>query len=249
MLCEITPEVIEKYRGEIQKQNIRKETKSKYLHDLATLQEYLQGEELTQEKLDAYPEWLVETKNYKKNSVNTTIVSTRKFILAMGWENLTPKNYFMDNQERKSLKKFVSRENYETVVRGAVERGRPWLAAMLQTLCHMDLRYSEFPLLTVEQAEAGWVDVVRLGREFRVRIPERLQGLLLDYADSRGITEGILFRTARGTVVSRSYAWRELKALCRKLGVGEEECTLLYFKMPVVEDYYPYVEMDPGDWR
>ena len=244
MVCEITPEIIRQYEDEIQRQNIQKATKNKYLHDLQTLQEYLQGEELTQEKLDAYPKWLVEEKKYKKNSVNTTIVSARKFILAMGWESLTPKNYFMDNQERKKLKKFVSREDYEIVVKGAEEHHKPWLAMMLQTLCHMDIRYSEFPLLTVEQVEEGFIDAVRLGREFRVEIPDELCERLLAYADSRGISEGIIFRTINGKPVERSYAWRELKALCRKLGLDEKECTLLYFKMPVVEDYYPYVETE-----
>lgn len=242
MVCEITPEIIQQYKDEIQRQNIQKATKDKYLHDLQTLQEYLQGEELTQEKLDAYPEWLVEKKKYKKNSVNTTIVSAKKFILTMGWNNLKPKSYFMDNQERKKLKKFVSRENYETVVRGAVEHDKPWLAMMLQTLCHMDIRYSEFPLLTVEQVEEGYIDVVRLGREIRVEIPGELCELLLTYAESQDIREGIIFRTANGTSIDRSYAWRELKNLCRVVGVEENECTLLYFKMPVVEDYYPYVD-------
>ena len=241
MVCEITSDVIEKYRDMIQHQNIQKATKYKYLHDLETLLEYLQGEELTQEKLDAYPEWLTKKKKYKKNSVNTTIVSVKKFILAMGWENLKTKNYSINNQERKNLKKFISREKYEMVIRGALEHDKIWLAMMLQTLCHMDIRYSEFPLLTVEQIKEGHIDVVRLGRPLRIGIPDELYGYLLAYAKTQDINNGILFCTANGNPIDRSYVWRELKRLCKVLGLDEKECTLLYFKMPVVEDYYPYV--------
>ena len=244
MICEITPEIIEEYEKKIQRQDIQKATKNKYLHDLQTLQEYLQGSELTQEKLDAYPEWLIQNKKYKKNSVNTTIVSAKKFILAMGWESLEPKSYFMNNQERKKLKKFISRSDYESVVRGALEHDKSWLAMILQTLCHVDLRYSEFPLLTVEQIQKGFVETERLNKPIYIELPDKLQELLLEYVKEQRIESGIVFQTTRGNSIDRSYVWRELKSLCRKLDMDEEECTLRYFKMPVVEDYYPYVEIE-----
>lgn len=243
MVCELTPEMISEYKNRLQGESIQKATMYKYLHDLETLQEYLHGEELTQEKLDGYPEWLVECKHYKKNSVNATVVSAKKFITAMGWQNLQTRSFFITNQERKKLKKYVSQEDYEALVREALKQGKKCLAMMLQTLCHMDIRYSEFVSLTVESVEQGYVEVERMGRKILLEIPAQLKNILLEYAREARIGGGMIFRTAKGKPIDRSYVWRQLKSLCRALGMDEDACTLVHFKMPVVSDYYPYVEL------
>lgn len=236
----ITPKVIEEYEVVVQQEDLRRETIDKYLTDVWKLMEYLEGEELTQEKLDVFPKWLIEQKKYKKRTVNVMITSTRKFIRTMGWSDFVIRGYSVDMQERKSPARFITRRDYQCLVTEAMSRGKYMLSMLIQTLCHMDIRYVELPAMTVEAVREGKAVVTRNRKELTLIIPDELAKQLLDYAEREGITSGMLFCTSSGKFLDRSYAWREIKELCSEAGLDTEGLTMQKLKMPSVADYYPY---------
>ena len=202
---------------------------------------------MTQEKLDTYPRYLLEEKKYKKRSVNTIVVSTRAFCHTMGWDDLHISGYSLELTERKSMDKHISRSDYQKLVTTALARKDYRMAMIIQTLCHMDIRYSELEGLTVEAVRKGVVTVTRRKKTFNMEIPQYLAESLLLYADKSGVTNGVIFSTATGRPVDRSNIWREVKMHCLRAGLDDSRINMQKLKMPLVRDYYPFYPMEGND--
>lgn len=240
----LTPEVVSEYEERMKQRDLETGTIKKYLADVRKLEDYLRGAELTQERLDTYPRWLLEEKKYKKRSVNTIVVSTRTLCHTMGWDDLHINGYTLDNSERKTQDKYISRTDYKKLVRTALARQDYRMAMLIQTLCHMDIRYAELESLTVGALQEGYVDVVRRKKLLQLEIPDYLREALLDYAEWRGIASGIIFSGPANKALDRSNIWREIKLLCVRAGLDDTKINMQKMKMPMVRDYYPFYPME-----
>jgi site-specific recombinase XerD len=219
-------------------------TLMKYTFVMRRLQDYMDGREVTKELLEEYKSWLVEKKHYKKSSVNSFLYIINNFCHVMEWGDITPKGYSLGSSDLNTGAKYVARQDYQKLVTTALQHENFRLAMMIQTLCHMDIRFSEFDRLTVEAVKKGYVTVVRGKRERQIEMPDYLKEALEDYAGQKEISEGIIFRTAKGKTVNRSNLYREIKALCELADVDSERVQMIKFKMPRMHDYYPFYRVD-----
>ena len=238
----VTEERIEDFRAQLRDHYANAATVEKYASDVGKLAEYLKGGEVTQERLDDFGEWLVEEKNYKKSSANAYIISARVFFRVMNWD-YTISGFSIDTSARDKADKYISRADYQRLLTTAMYLENYRLAMVIQTLCHMDIRYSELGHMTVEAVNKGYVELKRRKHTIRREIPGYLKESLLAYAMQQGISRGVLFRTSGGNMPNRSNIWKSVKRLCGLAGVDEDRVTLAKLKMPMVHDYYPFYPM------
>jgi site-specific recombinase XerD len=236
----ITAERTEAFRHRLEKEQVNSATMLKYGSVIERLGDYLNGREVTREALEDYKSWLVKEQNYKKSSANSYVFAINHFCRAMDWEDLTIRGFSMEASNPNSGSKYIDRRDYETLVTAALQHGDERLAMVMQTMCHMDLRFSELDSLTVETLQLGEAEVIRGKRRRRIAMPEYLRKELLAYARRKEITEGIVFRTRSGGGLNRSNVWKDIRKLCRETGVDENRVSLVKFKMPRMHDYYPF---------
>ena len=218
-------------------------TVNQYLTKLDTLDEFLQGREMTRDTLEAFKRWLVEERHYKKTSANSFIFAVRGFCRAMDWEDITIAAYALEPRLFNDGERYIDRGDYRKLVTAALYMEDYRLMMIIQTLCHMDLRFSELGKVTVEAVREGVLSITRRQHTRRMEIPPYLRDSLLAYARHEGIESGIVFRTTEGNLVNRSNIWKGLKKLCLAAGVDEDRVSLMKLKMPRMHDYYPFYPM------
>ncbi len=236
----ITEDRIHEYRDWLEREELSPVTVENYVSVIRRLADYLDGREISRENYSRYREWLLEKQKYKKNSVNTFIFAINGFCRRMGWEDIAQRGYTVELRDANSGSKYIDRTDYKRLIGTAMRQGNYRLALILQTPCHMDIRFSEFSRLTVEAAVRGFVEVTRSKRKRQIGMPGYLQKALLNYAEWKGIKSGVILKTNRGNPVDRTNIWKDVKKLCRDTRIDEDRIQLIKFKMPKMHDYYPF---------
>jgi site-specific recombinase XerD len=236
----ITEDRIKQFQAWLRDEKVNRSTIIQYTAVIERLSNYLEGGEVTQESSENFKTWLVEEQNYKKSSANAYVFTLNTFCRAMDWSDISVKGYSLEPVNPNSGSKYVDRQDYQKLVTTAFANGEYRLAMIMQTLCHMDLRFSEFNRLTVESVQTGYVEVVRSKRTRQIEMPSYLQETLLEYIEQEGIVSGIVFCTAGGKLVDRSNVYRDIKKMCALADINSDRVQLLKFKMPRMHDYYPF---------
>jgi site-specific recombinase XerD len=236
----ITEDRIKQFQAWLRQQQVSSATITQYGMVMEMLSDYLEGQEVTPERAEQFKTWLVEEQNYKKSSANAYVFTLNTFCRAMDWSDISVKGYSLEPVNPNSGSKYVDRQDYQKLVTTAFANGEYRLAMIMQTLCHMDLRFSEFNRLTVESVRTGYVEVVRSKRTRQIEMPSYLQDALLEYIEQEGIVSGIVFCTAGGKLVDRSNVYRDIKKMCALADIDSDRVQLLKFKMPRMHDYYPF---------
>ena len=105
-------------------------------------------------------------------------------------------------------------------VAAARDLGRERLTLVLEAICATGIRVSEVRFLTVEAALRGRAEVSLKGKIRTILLPGKLCRKPLKYARRQKIASGEIFLTRGGNSLSRKQIWAEMKALCRRAGVG-----------------------------
>ena len=222
----------------LQIQHRSSNTITSYTTNLQKLELYLNGEELSKEKMLSYKEWL-SAQGFKQRTINAYLTAANRFCDVMGWTEMKVVVDPIEQDDSEQGKRQISSSNYKKLVYTALQNDKERLAMMIQVLCHMDLRFCELEKLTVEALEQGVVEVVRKHRCKKVEIPEVIAEDLHIFAVHERINSGIIFRTSNGSAVNRSNFRKDIKKLCVMAGVEEEFGSIRHVKH-VVLDEYPY---------
>jgi site-specific recombinase XerD len=240
----ITEDRIKQFQAWLRNEKVNRSTITQYTMAIERLSDYLEGSEVTQESSERFKRWLVEEQNYKKTSANTYLFTLNTFCKAMNWKDIVIRGYSLEPSSPNTGSRYVDRQDYEKLVKAAFGQKDYRLAMIMQTLCHMDLRFSELDRLTVEAVNVGYVEVERGRRMRRIEMPEYLQTALTAYAQREEIGTGIIFCTSSGKLVDRSNIYRSIKDLCEYAEVEPERVKLQKFKMPRMHDYYPFYSVE-----
>lgn len=233
----ITPNRILDFTLVLKRENRSSNTVKSYTTNIQKLELFLDGAELSKKQMLSYKEWL-KKKGFKQRTINAYLAAANHFCDVMGWQDmkvvLDPLPFEEETEE-----KTISSENYKKLVYTALQNDKERLAMMIQVLCHMDLRFCELELLTVEAVNKGFVEVTRKHRNKKIYVPDMIAEDLHTFAKHEGIKSGILFRTKNGSPVDRSNFRKDVKKLCALAGVLEELGSIQHIKN-VVLDSYPY---------
>lgn len=210
---------IHHYAAYLQEQERAPATIQKYIHNLTTLADWLNGAPVTKAALLRWKETL--TAQYAPSSANGAIAAVNGFLKFLGRTGLclrplhVQKTFFL-REDRE-----LTRSEYARLVVAAQRMGNERLSLVLQTICATGIRVSELRCVTVETVQTGRVQVCNKGKRRIVFLPEKLRRLLKKYLQKQKKASGPVFTTRTGRPLDRSNIWRDMKALCQSAGVEQ----------------------------
>lgn len=236
-MVRLTKETRAIFEETLQKEEKSIETIQKYQRDLSKLVEFLDGRELTQERLEEYKQWLIEEKKYKIRSANSYLSCANHFCKVMG-QPFFVSAYKLDRTEKKKEVPLLSFEEYERLAKAAIKRSDSVMALVIQILSITDLRVTELYWITVESLKTGKVELVRGSERITMRLPDGILADLKQYVKKKGYQSGMVFRTSHGNPVDRYQLWKRLKRLCSDAGVERNKVSFQNLKRPLEKKYY-----------
>lgn len=216
-------------------------TITSYTTNIQKLEIFLNGEELSKEKMVSYKRWLYN-KGFKQSTINAYLAAANYFCDVMGWTEMKVTLDSIKQDYIKQNKKQISSSDYKKLVFTAIQNDKERLAMMIQVLCHMDIRFCELEKLTVEALGQGIVEIDRGYHHKKIEIPDNIIEDLYIYVSHEQIVSGVIFRTSKGSPVDRSNFRKDIKKLCILAGVEEEFGSIQHVKH-VVLDEYPYYQL------
>jgi len=215
----ITTIQLEKYKFYLKEEEKSDLTVEKYLRDVSNFNIFLEGRELSKERVVEYKESLKPF--YKVSSINSMLGAINNFLRFMGLEDCRVKHIKRQHQIFCEEKKELSKKEYMCLIQTAKQLNKERLSLLMQTICATGIRVSELKYITVNAVKKGRAEVSCKGKARIILIPSKLKRRLLHYMRKKKIKEGSIFLTNSGSPISRSNIWKEMKELSRKAGVPE----------------------------
>ena len=225
----ITPETIRAFAELLRREERSAGTVENYLRHVRAFCAWLDGKPVTKEAASAWKSCLVQ-KGYRPGTVNAMLVPLNQLFKFLGCEDCRVKALRVQRQMFRDDSRELTREEYARLLAAAGRLRQERLGLLMEAtppsgeealaLCSTGIRVSEVQYLTVEAARAGRAEVSLKGKIRTILIPQRLRKKLLQYAKKQKTASGEIFRTRRGSPISRKQIWAEMKALCAKAGVA-----------------------------
>ena len=192
-------------------------TVEKYIRDAGAFLVWLNGEEVTKEKIIEYKDGLI--KNYKTRSVNSIISSLNAFFEFINRYDLRLKAVKMQRETYLKKEKELTKKEYEILLNTAKRKGDDRLYYLMQAVCATGIRVSELRFITREAIDTKTAQINCKGKVRTVFLPKKLCNALKEYAKKRKIKSGSIFITKTGQPLDRCNIWKMLKAIAKAAGV------------------------------
>lgn len=193
------------------------------MRDVRKLQDFADDQELTKELLLQYKETLRKSGKYHMASINSFLAAANCFCTCMQWNELHVKLFKIQSEVFLPESQELSVQEYERLIRTAMQRGKERLALMIQTIGSTGIRIGELHNIMVESLADGMTEIYNKGKSRRILYPSELIVVLRCYADRHNIKHGSLFCTCTGRPVNRCNVWRDMNRLCKYAGVAPEK--------------------------
>ncbi|MCC8029853.1 MAG: site-specific integrase [Lachnospiraceae bacterium] len=205
-------------------------TIDQYTRHLLKLQSWLDGRPVTPQRLI---EWRTElSASYAVTSVNNFLSAVNSFISfkksgnghAPVWKSID-RIPALSAQTKIFCEKnrVLEKDVYEKLVQTAYKLGEKKIGAVMETICSLGIRVSELQFITVEAVQDGKAVISMKGKIREIRIPDKLAGKLLEYAQQNAVATGAVFITGNGKPVSRKWIWKKMKDIAAAAGVNPEK--------------------------
>jgi len=196
-------------------------TRTQYQRNVERFLSYAGGRELDKELVVAYKEELA--REFSPSTVNGVLAALNGYFKFLGRDDLRVRRLKMQHNSYCAQERELTREEYLALVQAAKDRGNEKLYLILQTICSTGIRVSELKFITIEALASGAAKIRLKGKNRVILLPERLEGLLSDYAQRQGISSGPIFATRCGNPIDRSNIWKSLRSLCADAGVEPQK--------------------------
>ena len=218
----LTEKLISEFSRYLKSEEKSQNTLEKYLRDANAFAGFLNGSQVTKEKVITYKNKLL-SENYAVRSVNSVLASLNSLFSFLGCQDCKVKSIKLQRQIYCSEEKELSREEYARLCRAAEKKKNERLNLIIQTICGTGIRVSELKYITVEAVKCGEAVVSLKGKTRSVFIVKELRKKLLRYTAEQNIQSGSVFVTRTGKPISRTNIWREMKSLCNDAGVDPKK--------------------------
>lgn len=216
----ITDKIMEQFANNLRELERSKRTVEKYTRDIRRFAEYVGGEELSKTVTVRFKETL--RMEMSPVSANSILAAVNGFLKFLGVPEFCVKA-FKIQRRLFSLKNELTDMEYKRLVRSAFDANNERLALIIQTICATGIRVSELKYITVEAVKTGRAEIACKGKFRVIFIHNKLQSILLRYAEKQKITSGTVFLTRGGKPVDRSNIWRDMKNLCEHAHISAEK--------------------------
>ncbi len=216
----ITENQITAFAAYLRREERSRNTIGKYLHDIRSFSQWLQGQPVTKELVTGWKAHLT-AEGKAPVTVNAGLAALHSFFAFAGWEGLRVKYLKIQRQVFRDAGRELTREEFTRLVQAAEARGNRRLALLLETICATGIRVSEVRCITLEAANRGRADISLKGKIRTILLPGKLARKLQKYAKKQKIASGEIFLTRGGGSLSRRQIWGEMKSVCRAAQVDE----------------------------
>lgn len=190
-----------------------KATVTKYVRSVERLSEFLEGEEITKERLIGYRDMLLESRKAQTVNGNLSAINAYLDYCGMPWMKLRllkiQRQVFLEESRE------LTKKEYKRLLNAARERKDERLHLILLTLGCTGIRISELCFITAEAVQTGRAQVCLKGKNRTIILQKELRCRLGAYASRRGIEKGFIFRTRSGKAMDRSNICHDMKKLCQ----------------------------------
>lgn len=215
----LTPLQIQAFARHLRLEEKSEATMEKYLRDIRAFARWLDGREISKGLSAAWKAHLVE-RGYAPASINAKLSALNSLLEFLGLGGCRVKFLRVQRRLFRDAGRELTKAEYQHLLDTAHRLGQERLGLLVEAMGATGIRVSEVRYLTVEAARAGRAEVSLKGKIRTILIPQRLRKKLLQYAKRQKTASGEIFRTRRGSPISRKQIWAEMKALCAKAGVA-----------------------------
>lgn len=218
----MTLELMEQYQNALYEEEKSKLTIEKYMRDIRSFFDFL-GTHRGVDKIRviAYKDYLKE--RYQASSVNSMLVALNRFLEFAGWRECRVRQLKIQKTLFCKKEKYLTQQEYERLVKTAVQEGDIQLSVLMQTICSTGIRVSELSYITVSSLKTGYAQISNKGKSRVVFLPRPLVKLLSLYCRKNQIEGGPIFITRTGRPLSRSSVWKKMKRICCAARVDEQK--------------------------
>ena len=227
----ITDSALAEFEVRLREEGKSNGTVRQYMLHLRTFRDWLDGEEVTKPRAEAWLQSLRES-GLAPNSLNIRVGAVNSWCLFAGLR-FRLKQDALPKQAQVPCRT-LTRAEYESLRNYALSEGKPRLARIMDTLAATGLRISQLPQVTVEAVQQGTIDA----QNGPIPLPPELRTELLAYAKQAHRTEGPLFVTAHGKPPTRGQTWTQLKTLARRAGLNPDKVSPKSFRYLFAREFY-----------
>ena len=195
-------------------------TQEKYVRDVRTFYEYVDGRELSKQLVIMWKKKLVD-QGYAVRSINSMLASVNSFLSFLSRSDCKVKNLRIQQQAYCPEDQELTKAEYLRLLEAS--RKNEQLNLVLQAICGTGIRVSELRYFTVEAVQAGEIVVSCKNKTRTILVPVKLRKMLLNYAKTQQIAYGAIFLGKSGRPLDRSSIWRQMKQLCEVARVKESK--------------------------
>ncbi|MCC8150399.1 MAG: tyrosine-type recombinase/integrase [Lachnospiraceae bacterium] len=208
----ITEHIIAEFVHNLKEDEKSKATIEKYSSILRKLMLWLDGRNFGKQQLTDYRDYLLQSQT--ASTVNGVLSAVNSWMTYAGIEGCRIRHLKVQRRAFCSVKKEISRGEYNKLLHTAKRHGNERLYYAMETICSVGIRASELKYITVEAVERGRADIDLKGKNRTILLPEKLCRKLKRYAGKHKITSGPIFLSRNGNAMSRKQVWTEMKSLC-----------------------------------
>lgn len=212
MIQSISKEMLYAFQTHLSESEKADATISKYMRDIAAFATFAGETPLNKSLILAYKTHLAN--HYAYSSANSMLAALNVFLRFMNCPHLCVQPLRIQKKIYCAQEQELTHTEYTRLLATAKKHGNERLYLLLQTICGCGIRVSELAYITVNALHIGQATVHCKGKQRTVFIVSALRRHLLEYAASRGITDGAVFVTKSGKPLDRSNIWRDMKSLC-----------------------------------
>ncbi len=214
----ITCKDAEKFKRWLRSEERSEGTIAKYARDLSRFSDWLDGRNITKERLTEYKAKLAQS-NLEPTTVNSMLAAINTYCRFIGF-NVRLKFLRVQKKLFREENREMNRADFAKLVHAAETKGSHRLALLMETIGATGIRVSEVRYITVEAVQNGSAQISLKGKMRCILLPGKLCRKLLRYAQKQKIRSGEIFITKSGRGISRKQIWAEMKAICKCAGVA-----------------------------
>ena len=213
----LTDRLLKSFAEYLHDQEKSSSTIKTYQRELFSLQIYIDGDNITKEKLISYKNILAN--QYTPSTCNVAIASINSFLRFIGRQDLMIKPLRVQKQIFEDKDRELTKKDYNKLIKAAMLNNDERTALAIQTICSTGIRVSELQFITVDSLRKGQAQVKNKGKNRMVFLPKTLVQVLKKYVVNQNIASGSIFVTRNGKCLDRSNLWKSMKNLCDIAGV------------------------------
>ena len=222
---QVTLDMIDEFLSDLEAQGKSKQSIDTYGRTLKRWYKSLPEDKMIAE--DAQARWtaMLREKGVADRNITTYVSTLNLFLKYLGYPIVAREKVPYEQKKKAEVERVLTREEYQFLLRGAKEKGYRRTYLLIKTLGGLGVRNTEVPDLTVGSVKQGEITVTSWGVNRTVKIYEPIRSELLQYATERGIESGPIFITKDGEAMQYFLVWKEIKKVCRRIGMPEDKGT------------------------